>query len=173
MNRTSNFSGLVTDQHHQTKRSIKLKIPKDLTGVLTGYGNPIIKALEQETGAEIKISENDLSGFVRITAYEKGIREITVKIIDTISRVPKIGAVYTGTVTDILPTGALIEIMPGVTGLLPVFEICWNKITSPADVLYVGEKTQVKLTDMDLKEGKFRFSRKVLLPDINNVLVSD
>jgi polyribonucleotide nucleotidyltransferase len=63
-----------------------------------------------------------------------------------------------------MPFGAFIEFMPGKDGLLHISEIKWERLENMEGVLEVGEEVKVKLIEIDKKTGKFRLSRKVLLP---------
>jgi polyribonucleotide nucleotidyltransferase len=77
---------------------------------------------------------------------------------------PEIGETYTGKVKNIMPFGAFVEFMPGKDGLLHISEIKWERLENMEGVLEPGEEIQVKLIDVDKKTGKFKLSRKVLLP---------
>jgi polyribonucleotide nucleotidyltransferase len=72
-----------------------------------------------------------------------------------------------------MPFGAFIEFMPGKDGLLHISEIKWERLESMDGVMEVGEEVTVKLTEVDRKTGKFRLSRKVLLPKPEKKPVSD
>jgi polyribonucleotide nucleotidyltransferase len=63
-----------------------------------------------------------------------------------------------------MPFGAFVEIMPGKDGLLHISEIKWERVEKMDGVMEVGEIVKVKLVEVDKKTGKFRLSRKVLLP---------
>ena len=63
-----------------------------------------------------------------------------------------------------MPFGAFIEFLPGKEGLLHISEIKWERIDKMEGILEVGEELKIKLLDIDKKTGKFRLSRKVLLP---------
>ena len=76
----------------------------------------------------------------------------------------EIGKVVDGTVTGITNFGAFIEFMPGKEGLLHISEIKWERLDNMDGVLEAGEEIKVKLIGTDKKTGKFRLSRKVLLP---------
>ena len=65
---------------------------------------------------------------------------------------------------NIQPFGAFVEFMPGKDGLLHISEIKWERLESMEGVLEPGEEIMVKLIDVDKKTGKFKLSRKVLLP---------
>jgi polyribonucleotide nucleotidyltransferase len=72
--------------------------------------------------------------------------------------------VYTGKVKNIQAFGAFVEFMPGKDGLLHISEINWDRLESMDGVLEPGEEITVKLIDVDKKTGKFKLSRKALLP---------
>jgi small subunit ribosomal protein S1 len=57
-----------------------------------------------------------------------------------------VGAVCTGRVARIMPYGAFIELIPGLTGLVPISEISWSHIEKPEDVLNADEIVQVVVT---------------------------
>jgi polyribonucleotide nucleotidyltransferase len=54
--------------------------------------------------------------------------------------------------------------MPGKEGLLHISEIDWSRLEKVEDVLKEGDEIKVKLIAIDPKSGKFKLSRKVLLP---------
>ncbi len=77
---------------------------------------------------------------------------------------PEIGQVYQGKIKAILDFGAFVEFLPGKDGLLHISEIMWERVNDIHKVLSVGQEIEVKLIDIDSNTGKFRLSRKVLLP---------
>ena len=60
--------------------------------------------------------------------------------------------------------GAFIEFMTGKDGLLHISEIKWERVESMDGVLEEGEEIKVKLIEVDRRTGKFRLSRKALIP---------
>jgi polyribonucleotide nucleotidyltransferase len=54
--------------------------------------------------------------------------------------------------------------MAGKDGLLHISEVKWERLESLEGVLEIGEEIKVKLVEVDKKTGKFRLSRKVLIP---------
>jgi polyribonucleotide nucleotidyltransferase len=60
-----------------------------------------------------------------------------------------------------------VEFLPGKQGLLHISEVANARLESLEGVLTEGEKIQVKLVGVDSKTGKFKLSRKVLLPKEN------
>ena len=64
-----------------------------------------------------------------------------------------------------MPYGAFVEFMPGKDGLLHISEIDWKRLETVEQAgLKEGDTVSVKLVDIDPKTGKFKLSRKVLLP---------
>src|SRR5207302_10455568 len=84
--------------------------------------------------------------------------------IKSIVAVAEVGDVYEATVESIKEFGAFVEFMPGKQGLLHISEIMWKRLNSMEGVLNEGDKVKVKIIGIDPKTGKFKLSRKVLLP---------
>jgi len=145
-------------------RIYQMRVDKDFIGAIIGPGGKVIQELQKETGATIVIEEKDEFGEVNIFSNDKDSLEGAVKKIKQIVAVPEVGAVYDGVVKSIMPFGAFIEFLPGKDGLLHISEIKWERLESMDGVLEVGEEVKVKLVEVDKKTGKFRLSRKVLLP---------
>ena len=88
-----------------------------------------------------------------------------MRIIKGIVAVPEVGEVYKGKVRSIMPYGAFIEFLPGKDGLLHISEIDWKRLETVEEAgIKEGDEIDVKLLDIDPKTGKFKLSRKVLLP---------
>lgn len=63
------------------------------------------------------------------------------------------------------PYGAFIEFLPGKDGLLHISEIDWKRLETVEEAgIKEGDEIEVKLIDIDPKTGKFKLSRKVLMP---------
>lgn len=145
-------------------RSEKVIIEKDQIGAVIGPGGKVVQEIQKETGATVIIEEEDNNGVVTIFANDKDAMMNALRRIKNIVAVPEEGAVYEGKVKSIMPFGAFIEFMPGKDGLLHISEIKWERLEKMDGVMEVGEDVQVKLIGIDKKTGKFRLSRKVLLP---------
>lgn len=139
-------------------------IEKDQIGAVIGPGGKIVQDIQNTTGATVVIEEVDNKGVVNVFANNKESMEGAMKRIRAIVAVPEVGAVYDGKVKSIMPFGAFVEFMPGKDGLLHISEIKWERLENMEGVLEVGEEIKVKLIEIDKKTGKFRLSRKVLLP---------
>lgn len=139
-------------------------IDKEFIGAVIGPGGKIIQEIQRETGTTITIEEVGNTGQVSIFSKEKEGLDKARQWIKGIVAVPEIGEVYDSTVKSIMPFGAFVEFMPGKQGLLHISEISWKRLETMDGVFKEGDKVQVKLTGTDPKTGKFKFSRKVLLP---------
>jgi polyribonucleotide nucleotidyltransferase len=112
----------------------------------------------------VSIEEVGNKGVVRVFATSKEVMEAALRRIKGIVAIPEVGEVYDGKVKSIMPFGAFVEFMPGKDGLLHISEIKWERLENMEGVLEVGEEIKVKLIEVDKKTGKYRLSRKVLLP---------
>jgi polyribonucleotide nucleotidyltransferase len=101
---------------------------------------------------------------VQISSSNKESIDKAVAKIRSIVAVPEIGEVFNGKVKSIVAFGAFVEILPGKDGLLHISEIDHRRIETMDGVLKEGDMIEVKLIDIDKKTGKFKLSRKVLLP---------
>ncbi len=141
-----------------------IKIAQDMIGAVIGPGGKIVQEIQKESGATVVIEERDNAGYVNIYATNQESLDIADQRIQAICAVPEVGEVYDGKVKSILPFGAFIEFLPGKEGLLHISEIKWERIEKIDGILEIGEEVKVKLLDIDKRTGKFRLSRKVLIP---------
>lgn len=152
------------DLKPHTPRSVAIKIPKDMIGAVIGPGGKVVQEIQKVTGATLIIEEVEDGGLVNVFAKDKEVMDKAVKWVKGIVAIPEVGEVYQGKVKSIMPFGAFVEFMPGKDGLLHISEIKWERLENMEGVLEVGEEVKVKLVEVDKKTGKFRLSRKVLIP---------
>ena len=140
-------------------------IPKEFIGAVIGPGGKVIQEIQKETNTVICITEDDKKGIVEISSQDKeGIEAAKAKIRGIVS-VPEVGEVYDGKVVSIMSFGAFIEILPGKEALLHISEIDWKRFETMEETgLKEGDPVRVKLIEIDEKTGKYRLSRRVLLP---------
>ncbi|HRB19688.1 MAG TPA: S1 RNA-binding domain-containing protein, partial [Chitinophagales bacterium] len=67
-------------------------------------------------------------------------------------------------VKNIQTFGAFVEFMPGKQGLLHISEISHNRLENLEGIFKEGDIVSVKLLEIDTKTGKFKLSKKALLP---------
>ncbi|AGA79654.1 polyribonucleotide nucleotidyltransferase [Echinicola vietnamensis] len=152
------------DLKPHTPRSYNMTIPKELIGAVIGPGGKVIQEIQKDTGATIVIEEVDNAGKINIFSNNQESMDSAIGRIKAIVAQPEIGETYTGKVKNIMPFGAFVEFMPGKDGLLHISEIKWERLENMDGVLEPGEEIMVKLIDVDKKTGKFKLSRKALLP---------
>lgn len=152
------------DYKPNVPRIIQLTIPREFIGAVIGPGGKVIQEMQRETGATIVIEEVGEFGVIDIAATNKDSLDAVKTKIKGIVAVPEVGEVYQGTVKNIQPFGAFVEILPGKDGLLHISEIDWKRLEKVEDALKVGDKLEVKLIDIDPKTHKLKLSRKVLIP---------
>ncbi|MCY7292152.1 MAG: S1 RNA-binding domain-containing protein [Ferruginibacter sp.] len=75
-----------------------------------------------------------------------------------------VGETYEGTVKSIKEFGAFVEFLPKKEGLLHISEISWKRLETMDGIFTEGEKVKVKLLEIDQRTGKFKLSRKALMP---------
>jgi polyribonucleotide nucleotidyltransferase len=139
-------------------RILTIQIPPDKIGDLIGPKGKTIRAIQEQTGAEINVDD---SGTVTISSVGDGgerARDIIAGMIQT----PEVGKIYEGTVKSTTAFGAFVEILPGVEGLLHISELQHGRTERTEDVVKKGDQVRVKLLEVD-ERGRMRLSRKALL----------
>ena len=152
------------DLKAHTPRSFQMSIAKDMIGAVIGPGGKIIQEIQKESGATVLVEEVEENGIVNIFSSNQEDMDNAVERVKAIVAVPEVGETYVGKVKSIKDFGAFIEFMPGKDGLLHISEIKWERVESMDGVLEEGEEIKVKLIEVDKRTGKFRLSRKALLP---------
>ena len=146
-------------------RMVTLTVDKDQIGAIIGPGGKIIQDIQEKSGAVIVIEEVGNQGIVDIAATNKEAIDIAVARIKAIACKPEVGEIYEGVVKTITAFGAFVEFLPGKDGLLHISEIDWKRLETVEEAgIKEGDEIEVKLIDIDPKTGKFKLSRKVLMP---------
>ena len=145
-------------------RMVKMFIDKEFIGAVIGPGGKVIQEMQRETGTTINIEEVDNRGEISIFGVNKEGVEKAEAWIKGIVAVPVVGDVYESTVKSIMPFGAFVEFLPGKQGLVHISEVSWKRLETLEGVLKEGDKVKVKLIGTDPKSGKFKLSRKALIP---------
>lgn len=145
-------------------RSEIIYIEKEMIGAVIGPGGKVIQDIQATTGATVVIDEVGGRGVVSIFASNEDEMRAAAQRIKRIVTVPELNETYDGIVKSIQPYGAFVEFLPGKEGLLHISEIKWERLESMEGIMHEGEDVKVKLVGIDQKTGKYRLSRKVLLP---------
>ena len=145
-------------------RMIKITIDREFIGAVIGPQGKVIQEIQRETGTTINIEEKNEKGEIGIFGTKKEGVDKALAWIKGIVAIPTVGDVYEATVKSIMPYGAFVEFMPGKQGLIHISEVSWKRLETLEGVLKEGDVVKVKLTGTDPKTGKFKLSRKVLMP---------
>jgi polyribonucleotide nucleotidyltransferase len=145
-------------------RMQKLFIDKEFIGAVIGPQGKIIQEIQRETGTTINIEEIGNQGEVSVFSPAKEGLDRAVAWIKGIVAMPEVGEEYESKVKSIMPYGAFVEFMPGKQGLLHISEVSWKRLENLDGILKEGDTVKVKLVGIDHKTGKFKLSRKALIP---------
>ncbi|MDR0793029.1 MAG: polyribonucleotide nucleotidyltransferase [Chitinophagaceae bacterium] len=145
-------------------RMEKLIIDKDFIGAVIGPGGKVIQEIQKETGTTINIEEVKDKGEVSIFSNNKEGVTRALNWVKGLVAVPEVGQVYDGTVKSIKEFGVFVEFLPKKEGLLHISEISWKRLENMDGIFKDGDKVKVKLLDIDSRTGKFKLSRKALMP---------
>jgi polyribonucleotide nucleotidyltransferase len=140
-------------------RIVTVQVKPDKVRDIIGPGGKTIRAIQEQTGAQIDINDN---GTVSIASADAKSIEQAQALISGLTMEPEVGQFYNGIVKKIVEIGAFVEIMPGTDGLLHISEVAKERIRSVEDVLSEGDEVIVKCIKVD-RDGKIRLSRREAL----------
>ena len=140
-------------------RIVTVQVKPDKVRDIIGPGGKTIRAIQEQTGAQIDINDN---GIVSIASSDSKALEQAQALISGLTMEPEVGQYYNGIVKKIVEIGAFVEIMPGTDGLLHISEVAKERIRSVEDVLSEGDEIVVKCIKVD-RDGKIRLSRREVL----------
>lgn len=151
-------SGVRTELSEFAPRMVTIKINPEKIRDVIGKGGSVIRALTEETGTSIDISDD---GVVTIASPSaEGIAEAKRRI-ELITVEVEVGQVYDGTVLKLLEFGAIVSVLPGKDGLLHISEIANERIKDINEYVKEGQAVRVKVIQQDDK-GRLRLSHKAL-----------
>ena len=151
-------SGARTELSAFAPRMLTMKINPEKIRDVIGKGGATIRALTEETGCQIDISDDGTivvssADLDRAHEAQRRISELTAEV--------EVGQVYEGSVLRLLDFGAIVQVLPGRDGLLHISEIANYRIANINDVLKVGQPLRVKVIEADDK-GRLRLSVKAI-----------
>lgn len=139
-----------------------MKIPVDKIREVIGSGGKVIQKICAECDVKIDIEED---GKVFVSGIDAENVKRAVRIIETITMEPEVGAVYSGKVTRIMPFGAFVEIAPGKEGLVHISKLAAERVEKVEDIVSLGDTVLVKITEID-SQGRINLSRKDALAQL-------
>jgi polyribonucleotide nucleotidyltransferase len=144
---------------------ITIKINPEKIRDVIGKGGAVIRALTEETGTQIDISDE---GVVTIASVDASAGQEAKRRIEELTAEVEVGRVYDGTVLKLLDFGAIVQIMPGKDGLLHISQIANERVNAVADYLKEGQVVRVKVLETD-DRGRFKLSIKAALAESESV----
>ena len=135
---------------------VVIKVHPDKIRDIIGKGGATIRAIVEETGADIDIEDD---GSVRIYAEDAAAKDAAVAKIEEITAEAEVGKIYSGKVARIVDFGAFISILPGKDGLLHISQIAEERVEKVTDYLEEGQDVEVVVLDVD-QRGRIKLSMK-------------
>ncbi len=135
---------------------IKVEKIKDVIG----KGGETINKIIDKTGVKIDIEED---GQVLIYSTDNEKAKEALEMVEDIVREVEVGGIYYGEVVRLMNFGAFVDLgFGGKEGLLHISKISKEKIKNIEDVLHVGDKVTVKVSDID-DQGRINLTMKDLI----------
>ncbi len=139
-------------------RIVTLKINPEKIRDVIGKGGATIRALTEETGTSIDISDD---GTVKIASVDHAAGEEAIRRIKQLTADVEVGSIYEGRVAKLMDFGAFVTILPGKDGLVHISQISNERVDNVSDKLTEGKMVRVKVLEID-KQGRIRLSMKEL-----------
>jgi len=139
-------------------RYITFRINPERIRDVIGKGGATIRALTEETGTSIDLSDD---GTVKIASVDAAAGEEARRRIEQLTADVEVGMVYEGRVNKLMDFGAFVTILPGKDGLVHISQISHERVEKVSDKLKEGDLIRVKVLEVD-KQGRIRLSMKAL-----------
>jgi len=146
-----------------------IEVNPDKIRDVIGKGGVTIRAIQEETGAQIDIDD---SGLIRVYGENAESRDAAIARIEAITAEAEVGQVYLGTVSKIVDFGAFVNFFGKRDGLVHVSQIENRRLNHPSDVLKEGQEVFVKLLGFD-DRGKVRLAMKMVDQETGEELKKD
>jgi polyribonucleotide nucleotidyltransferase len=139
-------------------RLITIKINPEKIRDVIGKGGAVIRALTEETGTQIDITDE---GVVTIASVDAAAGQEAKRRIEELTASVEVGKTYDGTVLKLLDFGAIVQVIPGKDGLLHISQIANERVNAVADYLKEGQAVRVKVIETD-DRGRLKLSMKAV-----------
>ncbi|MGB4345577.1 MAG: polyribonucleotide nucleotidyltransferase [Burkholderiaceae bacterium] len=147
-----------TELSNFAPRLITIRINPEKIRDVIGKGGAVIRALTEETGTQIDITDE---GLVTIASVDAAAGQEAKRRIEELTASVEIGKVYEGVVLKLLDFGAIVQVMPGKDGLLHISQIANERVNAVADYLKEGQQVRVKVLETD-DRGRLKLSMKAV-----------
>lgn len=136
-----------------------IQVKPSKIGIVIGPGGKQIRAIIEETGAQIDIDD---SGRISIASNSSQGMERAKEIIHNLTADVELYKVYTGKVVKVVDFGCFVEII-GKEGLCHISELSHSRVAHVSDVVKEGQMLEVKVIEIN-DRGQIRLSHKAVLP---------
>jgi polyribonucleotide nucleotidyltransferase len=140
-------------------RIVKVRIDPEKIGAVIGPGGKTIRSIIESSGAEIDVEDD---GSIFITTPDAAGAHTAIRMIEQLTRDPKVGDIFLGKVVRIMPYGAFVNILPNRDGMVHISELDDHRVGQVEDVVQLGDEVNVMVTDVD-RDGKISLSRRAVL----------
>ena len=144
-------------------RCISMRVHPDKVRLVIGPGGKNVNKIVEETGCKVDTSDDDV-GLISIYSSDEASAAKAKSMIEYLTADVEVGKTYEGEVKRIMNFGAFIEILPGKEGLLHISKIANHRVDKVEDVMNIGDKVVVKVTEID-NQNRINLSRKELVED--------
>jgi polyribonucleotide nucleotidyltransferase len=151
-----------TELSNFAPRLITIKINPEKIRDVIGKGGAVIRALTEETGTQIDISDE---GVVTIASVDAAAGQEAKRRIEELTASVEVGKVYDGVVLKLLDFGAIVQVIPGKDGLLHISQIANERVNAVADYLKEGQQVRVKVLETD-DRGRLKLSMKAAVLEV-------
>ena len=153
------IEGVITEENKggvvATVKGIRVFIPASQSGVAKGGDMAaLVGTTTQLKITEVNRARRRVIGSIRAVSSEAR-KAATEKLWSEI----EVGAKFRGTVKSLTNYGAFVDI-GGVDGMVHVSELSWNRISTPADVVKVGDELDVYVISFDAEKRKISLGYK-------------
>ena len=145
-----------TQMSRYAPKMIRVQIPVEKIGAVIGPGGRVIRAIIEETGCSIDVSDE---GGVTIGSSDQAMLDLARSRVEGLTRELVVGDIITGKVSRLTNFGAFVELIPGKDGLLRSEEM--GEIETDIDI---GQEITVMIQEID-NLGRLNLSRRALFGD--------
>lgn len=134
-------------------RVVTIKVPKDRIGAIIGTGGKVIREIIEKTSTAIDIED---SGLVKVFGQPGPLLDQAIDWIKLLAGNIERGARYEGKIRRIADFGFIVELVPGVDGLVHISTIPRKDQEAAMQKYQLDDVVVVEITDYDQETGRVR-----------------
>ncbi len=123
-----------------------IKINPEKIGIVIGPGGRTIRKIQDESKTQIEIEDD---GTVKIVGEGPASVQKAKEMIQELTEELEVGMTFRGRVVKIVPFGAIVEVRPGVEGLIHISNLAEGFVKKVEDVVKVGDEVTVEVIGTD------------------------